>query len=616
MPSSDAHTADTSVPSPALAAAPIAAAIEAPLPVIGVAGRSVRVLVAASAILGMAAVSAVLAATSDHVEHPTATAMYYAWIVAASLFTGLYWSLRRPGSRFGRLLGVFGLSVWAVSWQSADWSLAFDVAVLADGLAFVLTIWLFLAFPSGRLGTLTNQLLIGALIAAVAAFFIPWALLSPLIAGGGPLAGCRPACPANVLQIGSSPSTAEVLGRWETYALMVLTVAVLAVYWRRVMTASRPQRRALLAVAGTSLLFLPIFLTYHFSRQILEADPSTLQPMAWTLIGIRVILPLGFLVALLQAEVFAGAARGRLLEELVRRPSPRQWRDAVALALDDAPARIAYWDPETERHREPDGSDLEAPGRGRSTVEVRRTGQPVAALVLDDALAEDPELVRAASSATLLAVENGNLEGQLLESETRLREVGASERKRIERDLHDGAQQRLVALRINLEETANRLQGREHLELERFGLELDHALDEVRAAAAGDDWPRLERGVATALESLARTGTTRVTVADRGFGRRSRRVEETVYFCCAEALQNVTKHAGHGASVAARLWSDDDRVGFAVEDDGVGFEPRVVARGRGLENMAERVAAAGGALSVGSELGRGTRVEGWIPANG
>jgi hypothetical protein len=183
----------------------------------------------------------------------------------------------------------------------------------------------------------------------VVAFFVPWALLTPVIAGGGPLSGCKPACPANVLQVGSNAAAVEFLGRWETYSILALVIAVLGVYWVRLSTASRPQRRALMAVAATSLLFLPIFFVYHFSRLILHADAATLEPMTWALVGIRVILPLGFLAALFQAELFAGAAGGRLLEQLRRHPTPQQWRNAVAVALDDPLVRIAFWDPAAER---------------------------------------------------------------------------------------------------------------------------------------------------------------------------------------------------------------------------------------------------------------------------
>ena len=321
-----------------------AAAIDSPARSVGMPGGAVGVTAAVLAILVLAGVSVVSAATSDHVEHPTATALYQGYMVAASLLVGLYWFVRRPGSAFGPLLAAFGLSSWVVSWQSFDWPLVFDIGVLAEAVAFVLTFYLFLAFPSGRLQTLGNRLLVAA-AAAPALFFVPWALLSPVIAGGGALSGCRPACPANVLQVGSDPGAVEFLGRWEGYAMLALVIAVLGVYWRRVTTASRPQRRALIAVAASSLLYLPIFFIYHFCRLILEADPSTLEWMSWVLVASRVLLPLGFLAALFQAELFAGAVRGRLLEQLLRRPSPQQWRDAVAVALDDPPVRIGFWDP-------------------------------------------------------------------------------------------------------------------------------------------------------------------------------------------------------------------------------------------------------------------------------
>ena len=340
--------------------------------------------------------------------------------------------------------------------------------------------------------------------------------------------------------------------------------------------------------------------------------------MSWVLIGARVILPLGFLAALFQAELFAGAVRGRLLEQLLPRPSPPQWRDAVAAALDDPPVRIGFWDPAANRYREADGAEVTVPasGAGRSRVEARRDGQPVAAMVIDDALAEDPELVRAAASATVLAVENGNLEGQLRASRLRVREVGAAERKRIEDNLHDSAQQRLVALQIKLAMASERTTAPEQAELQRFGAEVDQVLEEVRTAAKGVVPPELARhGVAAALRSLVRSGVMPVTVEDRGFGRRSELVETTVYFCCAEALQNATKHAGASASASVLLSHSDGWVLFSVEDNGAGFDPHPVARGHGLNNMSDRLAAAGGSLTLDSAEGQGTRMSGRLPAD-
>jgi signal transduction histidine kinase len=577
-------------------------------------GRRVSTIAAVLASLAFAGVSVVLAATSDHVQHPTATALYYGYLVGVSLLAGLLWSLRRPSSSFGLLLMAFGLAVWVVSWQSSDWPLIFDIGVLADGAAFLLTYQLFLAFPSGRLETTTNRLLMAALALAVAAFFVPWALLAPAIAGGGPLAACVPACPANVLQVGTEVDAVAFLGRWETYSMLVLTVVVLGVYWRRIMTASRPRRRALLAVAATSLLFLPVFLTYHFSRQILEADPATLEVMGWVLVGMRVLLPLGFLVALFQAELFAGAARGRLLEQLLERPSPQRWRDAIATALDDPDAELGYWDPDARRYRRADGGEL-SPRAGRAWVAADRDGHPVAALVLDDALAEDPELVRAAASATVLAVEHGALEGELRSSRARIVAAGDIERRRIERDIHDSAQQRLVALRIHLELAGAHLEGREQRDIvERLGEEVEQAIDELRTVASGV-YPAVltDNGVAAALGSIARQAALPVAVEDRGIGRHPPQVESTVYFCCVEAVQNAAKHAGPDASVQIRLERADGHVGFAVEDDGRGFDRRSAPMGHGLENIADRLATAGGTLEIDTSPGAGTRIAGRVP---
>ena len=306
-----------------------------------------------------------------------------------------------------------------VSWQSSDWPLAFDIGVLAEAVAFVLTFYLLLAFPSGRLKTLGNRLLVAAAAAPVL-FFVPWALLTPVIAGGSALSGCRPACPANVLQVGSNPGAVEFLGRWEGYAMLALVIVVLGVYWRRVTTASRPQRRALIAVAASSLLFLPIFFIYHFSRLILHADPSTLEPMSWVLLGARVhCCRSAFSWRCCRPSCSparsadgcsnnschvhrrsSGATPSR--PRSMTRPSEsatgtRRQRATARLTAPSSPHRI--------------------PGSGRSRVEAHRDGQPVAAMVIDDALAEDPELVRAATSATVLAVENGNLEGQLRASQ-------------------------------------------------------------------------------------------------------------------------------------------------------------------------------------------------------
>ena len=530
---------------------------------------------------------------------------------------GLYWWVCRPASRFGPLLVTFGVVTWVVSWQFSEWPLAFDVGVLAEGLFFWLTFYLFLAFPMGRLEPAAARWLMGALALGVVAFFLPWALFSPVIAGGGPLTRCAPNCPENVLQLGSAPGLVEVAGKAETYAALTITVGALVVYVMRLLAASRPRRRALTAVAVTSLLFLPAYFAFNFSAWILHLDQATLDTLAWLIVGARVLLPLGFLLALLQAQRFAARALQSMLERLATRPKPEQWRETIAAALDDDSLRLGYYDSDMKALLATDGSELAPPprGAGQVWVPVHRGDREVAVMVIDEALAEDPELVRAAASATLLAVENGNLEGELRASRARIIEAGTAERRRIERDLHDGTQQRLVSLRIDLTLAGERLtRSEERAMLERLGGQVEDAIEELRGVAHGIYPPVLgDRGVGAAVSAVARSSAMPIRVADEWRARRSEVVETTVYFCCLECLQNAAKHAGRGVSAIVSLSEADGRVGFSVEDDGAGFDPETVERGNGLTNLADRVAAVGGTLKIDSANGHGTRVTANIP---
>jgi signal transduction histidine kinase len=570
----------------------------------------------AVAIVPMVAVTAWLALTSEHLERPVAAISYWACLTALPMAVGLYWWIRRPASRFGPLLIGFGILQWVVSWQASDWPLAFVIGVLAEGPAFLLRYYLFLAFPMGRLEPPAARWLMAALWVVLLGFFLPWVLFSPVIAGAGRLTGCADACPENVLQITSASGVVDVAGRLETYGLLAITAAVFVLYLMRLQTASRPQRRSLAAVAATSLLLLPAWFASSFATLILEADPATLDALSWGVVVTRALLPVGFLIALLQAERFAARASQRLLERLAARPSPQQWRDMIAAALDDAALRLGFYDPDGQRFLEHDGDELLPPraGDGRAWVPVSRRERPVAAMVIDETLAEDPELVRAAASATLLAVENGHLEGQLRDSRARIVEAGHAERRRIERDLHDSAQQRLVALRIHLELAGERMGSEDRELVAGLGLEVEEAIDDLRSIASGV-YPAVltDSGVGAALRSVARRAALSVAVRDRGFGRHAPEIEATMYFCCVEAVQNAAKHAGPDASVSILLDHAGRRVAFTVEDDGRGFDSQAVRTGHGLANISDRVAAAEGTLRVDSAVGAGTRITGSIP---
>jgi signal transduction histidine kinase len=569
---------------------------------------------AAIAIVPMVACSVVMGVTSDHLQRPIAAGLYYGYVVAATMGVGLVWWKRRPASRFGPLLVAYGTLAWIVSWQFSDWPLLYGLGVLAEAPTFLFSIYVFLAFPMGRIQPPAARWLMWGLGLGTLLTFLPWLLFSPVGGGASALLRCAANCPTNALQIASEPGVAEFAGKWETYFALTLVAAVFVVYLTRLLRASRPQRRSLLAVAVTSLLFLPAWFITNFSAWILKVDLETVQSMSWLIVAARILIPLGFLLALLQAEQFAAKALRILLERLAAKPSPEQWRDSVAEALDDPALRLAYRDPVSGQFREPSGEVL-AVEPHRAWVSVDRDHEAVAAMVIDETLTEDPELVRAAASATLLAVENGALEGELRASRARIVEAEHAERRRIERDLHDGAQQRLVALRMHLALVGEKLGPPQQQQmLDSLGLEVDEAIQELRDLAHGLYPPLLaQSGLGTALTAVGRRSGMRVRVYEHGLSRHPEPVEITVYFCCVECLQNAAKHAGAGASVTVTLTEGDDAIAFCVEDDGAGFDVATVVRGSGLTNLTDRVAAVGGTVQIVSRPGRGTRITGHVP---
>ena len=206
---------------------------------------------------------------------------------------------------------------------------------------------------------------------------------------------------------------------------------------------------------------------------------------------------------------------------------------------------------------------------------------------------------------------------ELRASRARIVTSADAERRRIERDLHDGAQQRLVALMFRVEET-RALAGSDPegalAALDELKAELQSALDEVRDLAHGIYPPLLsDGGLGEALPATAARATIGCRVESDGVGRYSSELEAAVYFCCTEALQNASKHAGEGAQASISIREEAGRLVFAVEDDGAGFDPAGPGRGIGLTNMRDRLGAIGGQLEVDSAPGRGTRVVGVVP---
>jgi signal transduction histidine kinase len=333
-------------------------------------------------------------------------------------------------------------------------------------------------------------------------------------------------------------------------------------------------------------------------------------------------LPVAVLAVLLRRRLARGAVAG-LVVELRSGTAAVDLRDALGRALGDSSLELAFWLPSQGRYVDSDGLPVELPDgeAGRVATVVERDGAPIAALVHDVALRENPELIDSVCAAAALTLENERLRAELLArlaelqaSRARLVEATETERRRIERDLHDGTQQRLVsiAMTLGLAESklaADRLAVEPVLREARAALAV--ALDELRDLTQGIRPAILvERGLPAALDDLSRRAALPVRLELGLTGRLPEAVETAAYFVASEALTNAAKHS-HASDAVLVASYDGGTLVIEVADDGIGGAG--VGRGSGLRGLADRVEAIGGRLMVSSPPGRGTTVRAEIP---
>jgi signal transduction histidine kinase len=308
----------------------------------------------------------------------------------------------------------------------------------------------------------------------------------------------------------------------------------------------------------------------------------------------------------------------QLLGEATRATAARIWL-RVGRELHAA----ATW-PSGTAIREPvrlDGDDLLELG-AEHAFEVRDGGELLGALSVELASSDpmDPskeKLARDLAAQGRLVLRNVRLIEELRASRQRLVAAQDEERRRLERNIHDGAQQQLVALAVK-QRLAASMVGRDDEQLRGLLTDLQSetnaALEDLRDLARGIYPPLLaDRGLGPALESQARKSPVAVTIEAERIGRYAQETEAAVYFSCLEALQNVAKYADASTAVV-RLAQADGTLAFEVSDDGQGFDPAAVRHGTGLQGIADRLAALGGTFTIESELGAGTTLRGRIPA--
>ncbi len=467
-------------------------------------------------------------------------------------------------------------------------------------------ILLLLAFPYGRLVSTFDRITVAAAVIVLGP--LEWLWLSFL--------EFPPGTPHNVLLIADRPQVASAVD-WVQRAFLVGTLVALS--WtlvRRYLRASAPLRRALFPVligaATTSMIAVLYFL---------DKFEIHLEALGWLTLALLSAIPLAFLVGLLRARL-ARSAIGDLLVDLKKPADPGALRDALARALRDPTLELAYWVPEYAGYVGTDGEPVVLPAEGNSRVAtlVERGGTRVAALVHDASLRDEPQLIGAVTSAAGIALENERLQADLRArlsdlraSRARIVEAGDAARRRLERDLHDGAQQRLVSLSILLRLLAAKLPegGPEEELLTTARAELSASLGELRSIAQGIHPAVLsDHGLPVALESLAARAPVRVGLHVALEGRLPPQIEVAAYYLVAEGLTNVAKYA-EAESATIDVARENGTLIVEVADDGKGgADP---AHGSGLRGLADRVEALDGRLRVWSPESGGTRLRAEIP---
>jgi signal transduction histidine kinase len=520
----------------------------------------------------------------------------------ASVVAGLLVWARHPRNRIGPLLYVMGVA-WALG---GLWSLAYQGAL-------PLPWWARLA---SALNTANTALLIHVIFA-----YPTGRLVSP-----GPRIAVVLGYGAFVLQAGASLSGQPQPEPLTSFLFLVLALAgvgTVSVRWYGAGPVGRRVYAPVLAagalVALTGLLLQVLILTTGKPLEALVLTTGNASPR-WvylTFTVARFLLPIGFLVGMTRSRFDRGEIAD-LVVGLAQVDPSRSLRDVLAKTLHDPSLQVAYWIPEVNGFVDMAGEpvDVSAETPMRAVTMVKSGEEDLAAISHDPALRDDPHLVEAAISAARMAIERERLAAQVRAqldevraSRARILEATDAARRQVERDLHDGAQQRLVALAMKLELVKTNTGGASAL-LDDATRELQTAIREVRDLARGLHPTILtEAGLGAAAEALAERAPLPVMV-EASSARYAPSIEATAYFVVAEALTNVARHA-EATEAGVRIVEDQARLIVTVTDDGRGGAHLI--GGSGLRGLADRVAAADGSLTVMSPPGHGTTLRAELP---
>jgi signal transduction histidine kinase len=542
-----------------------------------------------------------------------------AWVITSSavgasfLAAGLAAWRRWPANRLGLLFSIVGYAWWLPNVGYLPYALPFTIGNVVTSVYAASLAHLALAWPTGRL----RSRLECWVVVAVYTWNTGQSVVS-LLFWNPSASGCGPGCPANLLLVDGSSSIESAFDAWSLIPSVIVTATVLTLIIRHWQTARGWSRRSM-----TPLLWISFAVIALSVAQTLAANLNlwVANFALWDIAPLVLLTgPAVFVVSTLLARSARGAV-GTAIVDLEPGSSPAQLRDALAIAIGDSTLQLAFRLPAGAGYADTRGQQFDLAGLapGRAVTPLTETGEVV--LVYDKALEHEPQLVRLTASAAGLALEHSRLQAevqaqleQVRASRARIVEAGDAERRRLERDLHDGAQQRLVTLSLALAMARDRAAEADPALgalIESASKEAKEAITELRELARGIHPAVLtQAGLAGAVQSLAERSPVPVTVTEVPQQRFPAAIEATAYFVVSEALANVAKHA-RASTARVIIRARPERLVVTVSDDGRGGA--TPDRGSGLRGLSDRVAAAGGRLRIDSPPGAGTCLEADIP---
>jgi signal transduction histidine kinase len=539
---------------------------------------------------------------------PVGGATIYGVSDVAETVVGLLFWMWRPRSLLGPLLYLW--AQLANPWVDAVWvfphsRLAATVTALFAWLYFGVYVHMLFAFPSGKVWSRRALLLVAWFYVMVVVWNVPEALFAP--DGGIGL----PAVPLTYVGHGWSYLHAWHNGR-EMVAIAT-TLVVDAFLVVRLWRSSPGARRRIVPLYAQWFVFWNFAIIYHSTVEIVDGPALP----GWWNNYVNQTYPFWSAIAAAFGLALVRRARSSVAELVVELGSvePGRVRESLARSLGDPTLTLGLWLPDRGAWVDEQGNEIEVPVDGERGVTY--VGERLAVMVHDRDLLDQPKLLEAVGSAGRLALENGQLQAELRAqlaelqaSRARIVRTADDERRRLERDLHDGAQQRLLGLGMGLQLLAAHIDDGGQETLGELQEELDQALRELRELARGIHPAVLtDQGLAAAVRTLAQRASVPVTVITVG-ERAPGYVETAAYSVVSEALANVAKYA-HATSATIELARENGDLRVEVADDGVGGAG--LEAGSGLTGLADRVGALGGHLSLDSPNGGGTRLTALIP---